>query len=106
MDNYQQLLLSIKSVTEPPIGKPSKTYLELVKLFPLRSIEFEEDYKIALSVIEKIMNFLMDKKNSDEGIKIYLKTLSDLVSHYESAKFKSSTVSEKEMLAYLMELQG
>ena len=52
------------------------------------------------------MNFLVTEKNPDEGIKIYLKTLSDLISDYEGSKFKTGAVSGKEMLAYLMELQS
>ena len=52
------------------------------------------------------MNFLVSEKNPDEGIRIYLKTLSDLISDYEALKFKSGAVSGKDMLAYLMDLQG
>ena len=52
------------------------------------------------------MNFITTEKNPDEGIKIYLKTLSDLIGDYEDSKFKSGAVNGKEMLAYLMELQG
>jgi HTH-type transcriptional regulator/antitoxin HigA len=77
-----------------------------VELFPLRTIESEKDHKIALSVVEKIMNFLVSEKNPDEGIRIYLKTLSDLISDYEDSKFKSGSVSGKDMLVYLMDLQG
>jgi HTH-type transcriptional regulator/antitoxin HigA len=77
-----------------------------VELFPLRTIESEKDHKIALSVVEKIMNFLVSEKNPDEGIRIYLKTRSDLISDYEDSKFKSGSVSGKDMLVYLMDLQG
>ncbi len=52
------------------------------------------------------MNFLVSEKNPDEGIRIYLKTLSDLISDYEDLKFKSGSVSVKDMLTYLMDLQG
>ncbi len=77
-----------------------------MELFPLGTIESVKDHKIALSVVEKIMNFLVSEKNPDEGIRIYLKTLSDLISDYEESKFKSGSVSGKDMLAYLMNLQG
>lgn len=86
--------------------KISDTYLELVELFPLATIEFEKDHKIALSVVEKIMNLLVPEKNPDEGIRIYLKTPSDLISDYDDLKFKSGSAGEKDMLAYLINLQG
>jgi HTH-type transcriptional regulator/antitoxin HigA len=106
MNSAKKLIQSIKEETKSARSKISDTYLELVELFPLGAISSEKDHKVALAVIEKIMNFLVLEKNPDEGIKIYLKTLSDLVSEYESTKFKSVSVSGKEMLAYLMTLQG
>lgn len=106
MSTAKNLIQSIKEETKSQRLKISDTYLELVELFPLKPIESEKDHKVALSVVEKIMNFLVTEKNPDEGIKIYLKTLSDLISDYEGAKFKTGAVSGKEMLAYLMELQG
>ena len=86
--------------------KISHIYLELVELFPLQPIDSEKDHKIALSVVGKIMNFLVSEKKPDEGIRIYLKTLSNLISDYEDSKFKSGSVRGKDMLAYLMYLQG
>lgn len=106
MNTAKNLIKSIKEETKSTRSKISDTYLELVELFPLGAIESEKDHKVALSVVEKIMNFLVTEKNPDEGIKIYLKTLSDLVSDYEDSKFKSGSVSGKDMLAYLMDLQG
>lgn len=106
MNEFKKLIQSIKEETKSARLKISDTYLELVELFPLKPIESEKDHKVALFVVEKIMNFLVTEKNPDEGIKIYLKTLSDLISDYEGSKFKTGEVSGKEMLAYLMELQG
>ena len=106
MSTAKNLIKSIKEETKSTRSKISDTYLELVELFPLGTIESEKDHKIALSVVEKIMNFLVSEKNPDEGIRIYLKTLSDLISDYEDLKFKSGSVSGKDMLAYLMDLQG
>lgn len=106
MSTAKNLIQSIKEETKSARSKISDTYLELVELFPLKPIESEKDHKIALSVVEKIMNFLVTEKNPDEGIKVYLKTLSDLISDYEDLKFKTSAVSGKEMLSYLMDLQG
>ncbi len=106
MSTAKNLIKSIKEETKSTRSKISDTYLELVELFPLGTIESEKDHKIALSVVEKIMNFLVSEKNPDEGIRIYLKTLSDLISDYEDSKFKSGSVSGKDMLSYLMNLQG
>lgn len=106
MSTAKNLIQSIKEETKSARSKISDTYLELVELFPLQPIGSEKDHKMALSVVEKIMNFLITEKNPDEGIKIYLKTLSDIISDYENSKFKSSNIAGKEMLAYLMELQG
>lgn len=106
MSTAKNLIQSIKEETKSARSKISATYLELVELFPLKPIESEKDHKLALSVVEKIMTFLVTEKNPDEGIKIYLKTLSDLISDFEQSKFKASAVNGKEMLAYLMELQG
>lgn len=102
----QKLIESLKEITKTSNSKISLIYLELVELFPLQSITSENDHKIALTVVEKIMNFLVSEKNPDEGIRVYLKTLSDLISNYEDSKFKSGSISGKDMLAYLMDLQG
>lgn len=102
----KKLIESLKEITKTSNSKISPIYIELVKLFPLQSITSEKDHKIALSIVNKIMNFLFSEKNPDEGIRIYLKTLSDLISDYEDSKFKSGSVSGKDVLAYLMDLQG
>ena len=102
----QKLIESLKEITKTSNSKISLIYLELVELFPLQSITSENDHKIALTVVEKIMNLLVSEKNPDEGIRVYLKTLSDLISNYEDSKFKSGSISGKDMLAYLMDLQG
>jgi len=102
----KKLIASLKELTKSSGTKVSPIYLGLVALFPLRPITSEKDHKIALSVASKIITFIATDKNSDEGINIYLKILSDLISVYENEKFKSSTISGKEMLSYLMELQG
>ena len=106
MSKIKNLIESIKEETKSTRSKISDTYFELVELFPLGTIESAKDHKIALSVVEKIMNFLVSEKNTDEGIRIYLKNLSDLISDYENLKLKSGSVSGKDMLTYLMDLQG
>jgi HTH-type transcriptional regulator/antitoxin HigA len=106
MSTAKNLIQSIKEETKSARSKISHAYLELVELFPLKTIESEKDHKMALTIVEKIMNFLVTEKNPDEGIRIYLKTLADLISDHEDSKFKTGSVSGKDMLAYLIELQG
>ena len=106
MSAAKNLIQSLKEETKDSRNKVSPTYLELVELFPLQQMTSDKEHKVALSVVEKIITFIATDKNPDKGINIYLKTLADLISDYESEKFKSSTVSGKEMLSYLMELQG
>jgi HTH-type transcriptional regulator/antitoxin HigA len=106
MSKTKFLIQAIREITNEVNSQVGTTYFELIKVFPLKSVESEKDLKIALTVVEKIMNFLVTEKNPDDGIKVYLKTLTDLISDYEDSKFKASAVSGKEMLSYLMELQG
>jgi HTH-type transcriptional regulator/antitoxin HigA len=106
MSVAKNLIQSLKEETKASRTKVSSTYLELVELFPLQPITSEKDHKIALAVVEKIIMFIATDKNPDEGINIYLNTLSDLVNDYENGKYKFSATSGKEMLAYLMELKG
>jgi HTH-type transcriptional regulator/antitoxin HigA len=106
MSVAKNLIQFLKEETKAGRTKVSSTYLELVELFPLQPITSEKDHRIALSVVEKIIIFIATDKNPDIGINNYLRTLSDIIGHYEQKKFKSSAVSGKEMLAYLMELKG
>jgi HTH-type transcriptional regulator/antitoxin HigA len=106
MSTAKNLIQSLKEETKDSRNKVSSTYLELVELFPLQKINTEKEHKIAISVVEKIITFIATDKNPDKGINIYLNTLTDLISDYENDKFKVGSVSGKEMLAYLIELQG
>jgi HTH-type transcriptional regulator/antitoxin HigA len=106
MSTAKNLIQSLKEETKDSRNKVSSTYLELVELFPLQKINTEKEHKIAISVVEKIITFIATDKNPDKGINIYLNTLTDLISDYENDKFKVGIVSGKEMLAYLIELQG
>jgi HTH-type transcriptional regulator/antitoxin HigA len=105
MSAAKNLIQSLREETKSSGNKVNSTYLELVELFPLQPITSVKDHKIALSVVSKIITFIANDKKPDQGINIYLKTLTDLVSDYESQKYKSINVSGKEMLAYLMELK-
>ena len=83
--------------------KPSKiegSYLELVIFFPLRPITTKIQYDAALKITERLLGL------NDDGVKIYLQTLANLIADYEIKTFGTSKVSGSEMLAYLMELNG
>ncbi|MBH48749.1 MAG: hypothetical protein CME71_11325 [Halobacteriovorax sp.] len=41
----------------------------------------------------------------DKGMKVYLETLTDLISDYEGKMFEAPEVKGSEMLSYLMELK-
>jgi HTH-type transcriptional regulator/antitoxin HigA len=87
-------------VTRPKIGE---SYKQLVELFPLRSITTQDEHELALKVIEKLLSGIAKKE--DEGVKIYIMTLSELVSDYEQQNYKASVVSGRDMLEYLMDLR-
>jgi len=105
MSLAKNLVKSLKEETEMNPSRVNSSYLELVGLYPLQPITSEKDHKIALSVAEKIITFSALEKKQDEGISIYLKTLSELIHDYERVKYKFSPVSGKDMLAYLMDIQ-
>lgn len=87
--------------------KPQKiqgSYLDLVEFFPLRPIISKKQLDTALAIAERLMNALNQK--ADEGIKIYLEMLTDLIADYEGKIFEAPDVKGREMLSYLMELKG
>lgn len=106
MSLAKKLIQSLKEETKSSRNKVNSSYLELVELYPLQPITSEKNHKIALSVVEKLIDFVANDKKPDEGINIYLKTLVDLIGDYESEKYKFSAVYGKDMLQYLMELKG
>lgn len=88
-------------------SKAHDSYMQLVELFPLQSITTKEQHRSALKVVEKLISFMnVSTIEKDEGIGIYLKTLSGLVSDYEQKHYRTPAIHGKDMLAYLMDLQG
>ena len=85
--------------------KVSESYIEMVEFFPLRPITAKKQYEAALQITEHLINALNEKK-ADEGLEVYLQTLTHLISDYETKMFPAPEVSGREMLAYLMELKG
>jgi HTH-type transcriptional regulator/antitoxin HigA len=88
--------------------KTHDSYFQLVELFPLQQITTKTQHVTALRVIEKLISFgeAATINANDDGINIYMNTLSELVEDYEKDHYKSGAISGKEMLAYLMELQN
>ncbi|MBF0300663.1 MAG: helix-turn-helix domain-containing protein [Oligoflexia bacterium] len=84
----------------------NSSYMHLIGLFPLQIVTTKEQHVAALKVIEKLITFINEGNIRDEGIKIYLMTLSELVADYERKNYSTPSVSETDMLAYLMELHG
>lgn len=101
----KKLMKTLKEEVKAASSKVGESYHKLVVLFPLQPIVTKDQHAIALKVIEKLVSFV-NNGTEDEGIKVYLKTLIKLVGEYERENYKSNAVSGREMLAYLMELQG
>lgn len=97
----------IVDLQKDPKLKPQKvegSYLELVEFYPLRPIKTKKHYDAALAITEHLVDALNEK--ADEGVEIYLQTLTDLIADYESKMFGAPDVNGRDMLAYLMELKG
>ncbi|MBY0385902.1 helix-turn-helix domain-containing protein [bacterium] len=76
----------------------------LTTAFPLKMIENDRENHMALSLSQKLIEFLNSTKTAHSGVVEYLKTLTHLIHEYESQKFKIKKSSAREMLAYLMEI--
>ncbi|MCH2534882.1 MAG: helix-turn-helix domain-containing protein [Bdellovibrionales bacterium] len=106
MSTAKKLIDTLKEDLKDSKQRVSPTYIKLVEVFPLQPIFSKKQHEMALKVLEKLITYTNEDKSNDEGVKIYLKTLSQLVSDYEEKQFKASEVSGSKMLAYIMELQG
>lgn len=84
MSNYKKLINSLKKEKI----KVDKTYLDLIKIFPLKELKSKKEYKVSLKIAEHLIDYLSEKpkaKNSI-GISTYLSVLSLLISNYENEK--------------------
>lgn len=106
MSTAKKLIDTLREDVKDSKQRVSPTYIKLVEVFPLQPIHSKKQHEMALKVLEKLITYTNEDKSNDEGVKIYLKTLTELVSDYEENQFKSSEVSGSKMLAYIMELQG
>jgi HTH-type transcriptional regulator / antitoxin HigA len=78
-----------------------RTYLALVRSFPLRSIQTEDE----LDAATEFLNGVLQKK-SDEGTEAYRKALTDLIEVYENRAHQIPDASEIDVLRMLMESNG
>ena len=79
----------------------SREYLGLIGRFPLRPIRSDR----ALRLASKLVDELLDRKlTKDEDA--YLDVLSTLIEQYESERHPIDPVSDREMLAHLIEARG
>lgn len=85
------------------VAKMDNLYHMLINAFPLKMIESDKENRLALSLSEKLIEFLNQTNSREIGVTQYFKTLSHLIHTYESKKFKTTKFSAREMLAYLME---
>lgn len=83
-------------------GRGTDRYLELLGKFPLRPIRTEAELDAATEVIHE----LIDQDTRTVAEDDYLEVISQLVEQYEEVHYPMGDVSDAEMLAYLMEIQG
>jgi HTH-type transcriptional regulator/antitoxin HigA len=81
-----------------------KRYFDLIREFPLKSIESDRELKKAIAVIDSLVVRGFDKLSPGEDA--YLDVLSDLVEKYEDEHVPMPDVTEAEMLAHLIESKG
>lgn len=106
MSTAKKLIDTLKEDVRNSRQKVDPTYLKLVEVFPLQPITTKAEHALALKVLEKLISYINEEKQSDQGVEVYLNTLAELAGDYEKSHFKTSTINGVEMLAYLMELQG
>jgi HTH-type transcriptional regulator / antitoxin HigA len=78
------------------------SYLELVTVFPLASIQSDDHLREATRVIDR----LLAKSKLAKGEELYLDALSDLVASYEDEHYAIEPASDADMLAHLMDAKG
>lgn len=81
--------------------KWERSYLELVRAFPLASIKNDAHLRQAEAVIHRLLSAPLD-----DGQQTYLDALSDLVSAYEDAHHAIEPASDADMLRHLLDAKG
>jgi len=106
MSTAKKLIDTLKEDVKGSLQKVSSNYIKLVEVFPLLPITSKKQHGMALGILEKLISYTNEEKAKDNGVEMYLTTLSKLIGDYEQDQYKSSSVSGVEMLTYIMELQG
>ncbi len=85
--------------------KVSKIYTDLCSHFPLTPVQSDAQMRQANKMIDRLVNYLSGEPSTGEAAEVskYLSVLSDLVSAYESKRFKFEKSEPREVLTYLME---
>ena len=81
---------------------PQEAYIELVRQFPLLSIDDDRRLAAALAVIDR----LVEQETRSDAEEAYLAALTDLVEFYEQAHVVIPPVSGIEAVRYLMAENG
>jgi len=83
-------------------SKDRDSYLELIVMFPLVSIQSDEH----LVAAGKVMDKLLAQRNLDHSEEMYLDALSDLVATYEDKHHAIAPASDADMLRHLLDMKG
>jgi HTH-type transcriptional regulator/antitoxin HigA len=83
-------------------GAPGESYFELVRRFPLRAIETDQELERARTVL----NELLDRDKLDRDAADYLDVLGDLIERYERARHPPPPVSDVDMLRHFLDSRG
>lgn len=83
-------------------GKNRDSYLDLVRAFPLVSIQSDEHLEEA----QQFMDELLRKADLDSGSATYLDTLSDLVAAYEDEHHAIPPAADADLLRHLLDAKA
>jgi HTH-type transcriptional regulator / antitoxin HigA len=81
---------------------PLKSYMKLVRMFPLVHIRDDDHLKAA----SEMLTYVLALGEDDQGVVDYLDVLTDLVEAYEKEHVHIPDASAAEMLGFLMESRG
>jgi HTH-type transcriptional regulator/antitoxin HigA len=84
-----------------PNRQVHKSYLNLIVQSPLASIKSQQQLDTAQAMIDQLLR----KETLDEGEKLYLDALSDLVAAYEEVHHPIAPASDADMLRHLMDVR-
>jgi HTH-type transcriptional regulator / antitoxin HigA len=85
-----------------PRSAPGESYFELVRRFPLRAIETDQELERART----LLNELLDRDQLDLDVDDYLDILGDVIERYERVHHPLPSVSDVDMLRHFLESRG